>query len=60
MNVYPELTGLCAKLNLRALVDTFGERHRQALEGSLSHPEFLMLLLQDELGRRQGEVPLDR
>ena len=53
MNVYPELTGLCAKLNLRALVDTFGERHRQALEGSLSHPEFLMLLLQDELGRRQ-------
>jgi DNA replication protein DnaC len=53
MNAYPELTGLCAKLNLRGLVDTFSERHRQALERSLSHTEFLMLLLQDELGRRQ-------
>ena len=31
MNAYPELTGLCAKLNLRSLVYTFGERHRQAL-----------------------------
>jgi DNA replication protein DnaC len=53
MNAYPELTSLCAKLNLRALVDTFEVRHRQALEGSLSHTEFLLLLLQDELGRRQ-------
>lgn len=53
MNAYPELTGLCAKLNLRALLHTFGERHRQAVEGSLSHPEFLTLLFQDELGRRQ-------
>ena len=53
MNAYPELTGLCAQLNLRALVDSLAERNRQALEGSLSHIEFLMLLLQDELGRRQ-------
>lgn len=53
MNNFPELTGLCAKLNLRGLIDTFGERHRQALQSALSHPEFLMLLLQDELGRRQ-------
>jgi DNA replication protein DnaC len=53
MNAYPELTGLCAKLNLRALLDTFGERHRQALEANLSHTEFLTLLFQDELGRRQ-------
>lgn len=53
MNAYPELTGLCAKLNLRALLDTFGERHRQALDSSLSHIEFLTLLFQDELGRRQ-------
>lgn len=53
MNAYPELTGLCAQLNLRSLVDSFSERHRQALERSLSHTEFLTLLLQDELGRRQ-------
>jgi DNA replication protein DnaC len=53
MNAYPELTGLCAKLNLRGLLDTFGERHRQAMEGPLSHTDFLMLLLQDELGQRQ-------
>lgn len=53
MNAYPELTGLCAKLNLRALLQTFGERHRQAIESDLSHPEFLTLLFQDELGRRQ-------
>lgn len=53
MKAYPELSGLLTKLNLRAVGDTFDERHRQALSGALSHVEFLMLLLQDELGRRQ-------
>ena len=52
MNAYPELTGLSAQPNLRALVDNLAERNRQMLEGSLSHIEFLMLLLQDEPGRR--------
>jgi len=53
MNPYPELTGLCAKLSLRGLLDTFEERHRQALQSTLSHVEFLTLLFQDELAKRQ-------
>jgi DNA replication protein DnaC len=53
MNAYPELTGLLAKLNLRGVADTFAERHRQALDGALGHVELLMLLLQDELARRE-------
>ena len=44
MNPYPELTGLCTKLSLRGLLDTFEERHRQALQSALSHVEFLTLL----------------
>ena len=53
MNPYPELTGLCTKLSLRGLLDTFEERHRQALQSALSHVEFLTLLFQDELAKRQ-------
>lgn len=53
MNAYPELTSLCAKLNLRGVIDTFAERHRQAQTSALGHVDLLMLLLQDELARRE-------
>jgi hypothetical protein len=55
--MHSELTQLCAKLNLRGLNDTFGERHRQALADDLSHVEFLILLMQDELAKRQQKTP---
>jgi hypothetical protein len=41
---------LCVKLNLRGLNDASGER----LADDLSHVEFLIVLMQDELAKQQN------
>jgi DNA replication protein DnaC len=52
MNPVPELTPLLKKLRLSGLLDTLEQRNREAVERKLAYTEFLTLLIQDEVARR--------
>ena len=52
MNPIPELTPLLKKLRLSGILHTLEERNREAVEKKLAHTEFLALLIQDEVARR--------
>ena len=49
----PELAPLLKRLRLSGILESLPERNRQALEAKLSHTEFLALLVQDEVARRE-------
>lgn len=51
-NPMPELTPVLKQLRLSGLLDTLGQRNREAIERKLSYPEFLALLITDEAARR--------
>ncbi len=53
MNPMPELTPLLKQLRLSGILDSFEIRNRQAIEEKLSYSEFLALLVQDEVARRE-------
>jgi DNA replication protein DnaC len=53
MNPKPELTPLLKSLKLPGIIDALEARNRQAIEAKLSYTEFLALLLQDEIARRE-------
>jgi DNA replication protein DnaC len=55
MNPMPELTPMLKQLRLSGFLDSLEVRNRQAVEDSLSHTEFLALLLQDETARRASK-----
>ncbi|MDT8396970.1 MAG: IS21-like element helper ATPase IstB, partial [bacterium] len=48
----PELTPYLKQLRLSGLLETLGQRSREAVEKKLSYPEFLALLITDEAARR--------
>lgn len=48
------------KLRLSGILDTFENRLTQARETALSHTEWLSLLFQDEIQRREGQAALER
>jgi DNA replication protein DnaC len=48
----PELAPLLKRLRLSGVLESLPERNRQALDQQLSHTEFLALLVQDEVARR--------
>ncbi len=52
LNPIPELTPLLKQLRLSGMTETLATRNREAIEHQLSHPEFLALLVQDEVARR--------
>ena len=52
MNPTPELTPLLKKLRLSGLVETLEQRNREAIERKLAYTDFLSLLIQDEVARR--------
>ena len=52
MQPMPELTPMLKQLRLSGFLDSLEVRNRQAVQDSLSHAEFLALLLQDEIARR--------
>ncbi len=52
MNPMPELAPMLKQLRLSGILDSLEIRNRQALEGKLAHTEFLALLIQDEVARR--------
>lgn len=53
MNPMPDLAPMLKQLRLSGILDSLEVRNRQALEGKLAHTEFLALLIQDELARRE-------
>ena len=53
MNPMPELAPMLKQLRLSGILDSLEIRNRQALEGKLAHTEFLALLIQDEVARRE-------
>lgn len=50
----PELSNQLKQLRLSHIADKLQLRNREAIERKLSHPEFLALLLQDELLGREN------
>lgn len=53
MQPMPELAPLLKRLRLSGLLETLPHRNREAVEGKLSYTEFLALLVQDEVARRE-------
>ena len=52
LNPIPELTPLLKQLRLSGMTDSLAIRNREAIEHQLSYPDFLALLVQDEVARR--------
>lgn len=55
MNPIPELTPALKQLRLSGVLDSLEARNRQAIEGKLAYTEFLALLVQDEVARRESK-----
>ncbi len=53
MNPIPELAPQLKQLRLSGILDSLDARNRQALDGKLAYTEFLSLLIQDEVARRE-------
>jgi DNA replication protein DnaC len=53
MNPVPELSPHLKQLRLSGILDSLEARNRQALESKLAYTEFLSLLIQDEVARRE-------
>lgn len=53
MNPMPELAPLLKQLRLSGMLDSLEQRNRQALEQKLAYTEFLAVLIQDEVARRE-------
>ena len=53
MNPIPELTPALKQLRLSGILDSLEARNRQAIDGRLAYTEFLALLIQDEVARRE-------
>jgi DNA replication protein DnaC len=53
MNPMPSLTPLLKQLRLSGFLDSLEVRNRQAVDQKLSHLDFLALLVQDEVARRE-------
>ena len=52
MNPIPELTPQLKKLRLSGILHTLEQRNREAMDRKLAYTEFLALLIQDEVARR--------
>ena len=53
MNPVPELAPYLKQLRLSGILDSLEARNRQALDSKLAYTEFLALLIQDEVARRE-------
>lgn len=50
----PEINNLLKQLRLSHIMDYLPQRNRESIEGKLAYPEFLSLLLQDEILGREN------
>jgi DNA replication protein DnaC len=55
MNPMPQITPLLKQLRLSGILDSLELRNRQAIDEKLSYGEFLSLLIQDEVARRENK-----
>lgn len=53
MNPMPELTPMLKQLRLSGILDSLESRNREAIAAKLAYPEFLAMLIQDEVARRE-------
>lgn len=53
MNPIPELTSPLKQLRLSGILDSLEARNREAIDRKLAYTEFLALLIQDEVARRE-------
>lgn len=53
MNPMPELAPMLKQLRLSGILDSLDSRNRQAIEHKLAYTDFLALLIQDEVARRE-------
>ncbi len=53
MNPMPQIAPLLKQLRLSGILDSLEVRNRQAIEDKLAYTEFLALLVQDEVARRE-------
>ena len=53
MNPMPQLEPMLKQLRLSGILDSLEVRNRQAIEEQLAHTDFLALLIQDEVARRE-------
>ena len=60
INPIPELTPLLKQLRLSGMTDSLAMRNREAIEHQLSYPDFLALLVQDEVARRDQKKYVTR
>jgi len=60
MHPTDDLVPILKKLRLSGVLESLDLRRRQASDDSLSHPEFLYRLLQDEVDRRESKQLMQR
>lgn len=60
MNPIPELTPALKQLRLSGILDSLDARNRQAIDGQLAYTDFLALLVQDEVARREHKKFVSR
>jgi DNA replication protein DnaC len=53
MNPMPQLAPLLKQLRLSGILDSLEARNRQAIDDKLAYTEFLAMLVQDEVARRE-------
>jgi DNA replication protein DnaC len=53
MNPMPELAPMLKRLRLSGVLESLPGRNQEAIENKLAYTEFLALLVQDEVGRRE-------
>ena len=53
MNPIPELVPLLKQLRLSGILDSLDARNREAIDTKLAYTDFLALLIQDEVARRE-------
>jgi len=53
MNPMPELAPMLKQLRLSGILDSLEDRNKQAIGKKMSYPEFLSLLISDEVARRE-------
>ena len=59
MNPMPQLAPSLKQLRLSGILDSLEARNRQAIESKLAYTDFLALLIQDEVARRDDVVRRD-
>ena len=60
LNPIPELIPLLKQLRLSGILDSLPTRNRQAIDGQLAYTDFLALLIEDEVARREQKKLSDR